>query len=80
MREFNLKKDFAKNVFNDAMMKKYLPKNEIKMLKGLYGRAYGTYLSAAASIIGLVWATDKVKNLIDKSKKVEMQTKNEFED
>ena len=33
MREFNLKKDFAKNVFNDAMMKKYLPKNVYEKLK-----------------------------------------------
>ena len=33
MAKFNLKKDFGKYVFNDEMMKKYLPKNVYEKLK-----------------------------------------------
>lgn len=33
MSKFNLKKDFGKYVFNDEMMKKYLPKNVYEKLK-----------------------------------------------
>ena len=33
MRDFNLKKDFGKNSFNDAVMKKYLPKSVYEKLK-----------------------------------------------
>lgn len=33
MAEFKLNRDFGKNVFNDAMMKKYLPKNVYEKLK-----------------------------------------------
>ena len=61
------------------MMKGYLRKNEMKMLKGFLGRAYGTYLTGVGIIISIVWGADKVKNLIDKPKKVEIQTKNDIE-
>ena len=33
MSDFKLNKDYGKNVFNDAMMKKYLPKNVYEKLK-----------------------------------------------
>ena len=33
MSEFKLNKDYGKNVFNDAMMKKYLPKTVYEKLK-----------------------------------------------
>ena len=33
MSKFNLKRDFGKNVFNDSMMKKYLPKTVYEKLK-----------------------------------------------
>ena len=61
------------------MMKGYLRENEMKMLKGFLGRAYGTYLTSAGILISFVWGADKVKNLIDKPKKVEIQTKNDIE-
>ena len=41
------------------------------MLKGLYGRAYLTYLASAAIMTGFIWGANTVKNLIDKPKKVE---------
>ena len=33
MGKFNLKRNFGKNVFNDSMMKKYLPKTVYEKLK-----------------------------------------------
>ena len=54
-------------------MKKYLPKKEIGMLKGYYGKAYITYLTMALLQIGIIWSANTVKNLIDKPRKIKEQ-------
>ena len=48
------------------------------MLKGLYGRAYLTYLASAAMMIGFIWSANTVKNLIDKPKKVKEESAQEI--
>lgn len=60
------------------MMKPYLPKKEIGMLKGFYGKAYLTYLAIVATMTGFIWGTNTVKNLIDKPKKVKEEPTQEI--
>ena len=60
------------------MMKKYLPKYELKMLKGSFSKAWLTYAFNALAVMGGMLVLDKVKNTIDKPKKLEnMENKKE---
>lgn len=61
------------------MVKKYLPKKELRMLKKNYAKSLMSYFVSTALTVGTLWAANKVKNIIETPEKVDTKQVEDIE-